>query len=153
MKRQERSEWLKHLRASQASGFGTLGKAQRKAKELKEMADFCEDGSDISRLLMPGDIFDDAKLKARDAKTFEEETESILTFARALNISIEGMTLRELIKSVWIAWQKQGHPLLNPYTHKFSDSWEFRGEPIDRIFEDIWQYTEGNYDAPLLEQR
>jgi hypothetical protein len=151
MKREARSKWLKELRSHQASGFGGLGKAQRKEKELKEMENFCEDYTvDISRLLMPGEVWDEASLKARDAKTFSEEKESILAFARALKISIKGMTLRELIKSVWLAWQEQGHPLLNPYTQKFSDSWEFRGEPIDRIFEEIWQYTEGDYDLPLL---
>ena len=147
-----------------------IEKAQRKAYEklcakqnaemyskvqAKETAALRAEQSTDS-LLAVGEVLDERTGEVRPATTHAEEKESALTFAAALGIESPivygATTLRDLLSRVLAEWHRQGRPLLNPFSKKFSNAWDYSKTSADTpSLDSVWKFIPPveRYDDPI----
>jgi hypothetical protein len=144
----QKERWAEYrrLEAEREAPYAALRRAGQDAarieRERKSWAEHCE--TDAACLLLLGEIWDQKTRQSRNAETMEEERASALRFAALLKVElpIGGTTTRDLLRRVFYEWCRVGRPLLNHFTNKFSDDWDFPLDAPVPVFEDVWRLIE-----------
>jgi hypothetical protein len=142
------AQWRKMQKQRSESFRDFVGKHQQRDRR----ADWHDDSA--YRLLTLGELWDESLQVVRKASTIEEERASAMLFVRAFRAegkSVVGITLKDLLRTLFREWYRAGRPLLNPVKEEFSPEWS-RQTPADPPeFVSAWLFLDpaSAYDEPL----
>jgi hypothetical protein len=140
--RRERAEMFARRRAEQQNYGRDSQERERLRIEKQRRIEWADEDSD--QLCILSEIAPDAR-----ATTIEEEIQSARMFAKPLGVEeIPAMRVYDFLKAVCDEWRKQGSPLLNQLSGRFSPHF-YRED--GESFEKSWRFLEPAeyYNRPL----
>ena len=148
----QRERWRRYraMEKQRSESFRTFVSKHQERGQRAEWHDASRD-----RLLVLGEIWDESLQVVRKAASLEEERISAMQFVRAFRAegkSVVGITLKDLLRTLFREWYRAGRPLLNPVKEEFSPEW-LRQTPADPPeFVSAWEFLDpvAQYDEPLF---
>ncbi len=148
----QRERWRRYraMEKQRSEGFHSF---VNKRQQRGQCAGWHDDSAD--RLLTLGELWDEHLQVVRKASTINEELASAMMFVRAFRTegkSIVGITLKDLLRTLFREWCRAGRPLLNPIKEEFSREWSRQAPAEPPECESAWIFLDppSAYDEPLL---